>query len=187
PLLMDILSQKKDLVSVIIFSSTKQNVKNMEKELKKLGLSVAAIHSDLEQNEREEVLRMFRSRNIRVLVATDVLSRGIDIENISMVVNFDVPADGEDYVHRVGRTARAESTGEAITFISPDDMRKFGRIEKLIGYEVEKGPVPAELGETPAYSANAPSSGKRGNKGKGNSGKKRFGNNRSSHSPSKPR
>lgn len=177
PLLLHIFKSK-ELISVIVFSSTKQNVKNMEKELKKLGLSVAAIHSDLEQGEREEVLRQFRNRNIRILVATDVLSRGIDIENISMVLNYDVPGDGEDYVHRVGRTARAESTGEAITFISPDDMRRFGSIEKLIGYEVEKGAVPAELGETPVYNANSGSSGKKfGRSGGGNGGGKKPGGN----------
>jgi ATP-dependent RNA helicase RhlE len=170
PLLMRIMKDPA-LISVIIFSSTKQNVKNMEKELKKLGLNIAAIHSDLEQNEREEVLLKFRNRDLKILVATDVLSRGIDIDNISMVLNYDVPGDAEDYIHRVGRTARAETKGEAITFVSPDDMRKFGSIEKLIGYEVEKGVVPAELGEVPVYNANAKSSG--GNKGGG--GKKSFG------------
>ncbi|HET6992265.1 MAG TPA: DEAD/DEAH box helicase, partial [Bacteroidia bacterium] len=119
PLLLEIFKSQ-DFISVIIFSSTKVNVKNMEKELKRLGLSVAAIHSDLEQNEREEVLRQFRNRNLKILVATDVLSRGIDIENISLVINYDVPGDAEDYVHRVGRTARAESKGEAITFITTE-------------------------------------------------------------------
>lgn len=155
PLLMNILKDE-SLISVIIFSSTKQNVKNMERELKKLGLNVAAIHSDLEQQEREQVLLKFRNRDLKILVATDVLSRGIDIENISMVINYDVPNDAEDYVHRVGRTARAETKGEAVTFVTPDDMRKFGSIERLIGYEVEKGIVPVELGEVPAYSGNAP-------------------------------
>jgi ATP-dependent RNA helicase RhlE len=154
PLLLDLLKNN-DFISVIIFSSTKVNVKNMEKELKRLGLSVAAIHSDLEQNEREEVLRQFRNRSLKILVATDVLSRGIDIENISLVINFDVPGDAEDYVHRVGRTARAESKGEAITFITPDDMRRFNGIEKLIGYEVEKGVLPASIGEAPPYDKNA--------------------------------
>jgi superfamily II DNA/RNA helicase len=178
PLLLHLLKQK-ELISVIIFSSTKQNVKNMEKELRKLGLSVAAIHSDLDQNEREEVLRQFRNRNIKILVATDVLSRGIDIENISLVLNYDVPGDGEDYVHRVGRTARAESTGEAITFISPDDMRRFASIEKLIGYAVEKGEVPAEFGETPVYNGN---SGRPAGKGRGAFG---GGNRGGSHPPKK--
>jgi superfamily II DNA/RNA helicase len=168
PLLMHLLKNK-ELISVIVFSSTKQNVKNMERELKKLGLSIAAIHSDLEQNEREEVLLKFRNRDLKVLVATDVLSRGIDIENISLVVNFDVPGDGEDYIHRVGRTARAETKGEAITFISPDDMRRFGSIERLIGYEIVKPGVPPEFGETPVYNGNAARPKKSGG------GKKRFG------------
>lgn len=168
PLLMHLLKTK-ELISVIVFSSTKQNVKNMERELKKLGLSIAAIHSDLEQNEREEVLLKFRNRDLKVLVATDVLSRGIDIENISLVVNFDVPGDGEDYIHRVGRTARAETKGEAITFISPDDMRRFGSIERLIGYEIIKAEVPAEFGETPTYNGNAARPKKSGG------AKKRFG------------
>lgn len=154
PLLMNILKDE-SLISVIVFSSTKQNVKNMERELKKLGLNVAAIHSDLEQQEREQVLLKFRNRDLKILVATDVLSRGIDIENISMVINYDVPNDAEDYVHRVGRTARAETKGEAVTFVTPDDMRKFGSIERLIGYEVEKGIVPAELGEVPVYSGSS--------------------------------
>jgi len=171
PLLMRIMKDPA-LISVIIFSSTKQNVKNMERELKKLGLNIAAIHSDLEQNEREEVLLKFRNRELKILVATDVLSRGIDIDNISMVLNYDVPGDAEDYIHRVGRTARAETKGEAITFVSPDDMRKFSSIEKLIGYEVEKGVVPAELGEVPVYNPNsARSSGPH----KGGGGKKSFG------------
>ncbi|HLG03137.1 MAG TPA: DEAD/DEAH box helicase [Bacteroidia bacterium] len=149
--LLELLLQQKEYVSVLIFASTKQNVKNIERDLKGLRMSVSAIHSDLEQSEREEVLRQFRSRNIKILVATDVLSRGIDIENISLVVNYDVPGDAEDYVHRVGRTARAESTGEATTFISPDDMRRFASIEKLIGYAVLKETVPASIGEAPAY------------------------------------
>lgn len=184
PLLLEIFKSQ-DFISVLIFSSTKVNVKNMEKELKRLGLSVSAIHSDLEQNEREEVLRQFRNRNLKILVATDVLSRGIDIENISLVINYDVPGDAEDYVHRVGRTARAESKGEAITFITTDDMKRFNDIERLIGYEVEKGILPVSIGEGPPYNKNAkftkrkPGGGSKG--GKPNfRGKKSF-----SHRPNK--
>ncbi len=154
PLLLEIFKSQ-EFISVIVFSSTKVNVKNMEKELKRLGLSVAAIHSDLEQKDREEVLRQFRSRNLKILVATDVLSRGIDIENISLVINFDVPGDAEDYVHRVGRTARAESKGEAITFITTLEMKKFNDIEQLIGYEVEKGVLSKAIGDGPIYDKNA--------------------------------
>lgn len=154
PLLLEIFKSQ-EFISVIVFSSTKVNVKNMEKELKRLGLSVAAIHSDLEQKDREEVLRQFRNRNLKILVATDVLSRGIDIENISLVINFDVPGDAEDYVHRVGRTARAESKGEAITFITTLEMKKFNDIEQLIGYEVEKGVLSKAIGDGPIYDKNA--------------------------------
>jgi len=167
PLLLEIFKSQ-EFISVIVFSSTKVNVKNMEKELKRLGLSVAAIHSDLEQKDREEVLRQFRNRNLKILVATDVLSRGIDIENISLVINFDVPGDAEDYVHRVGRTARAESKGEAITFITTLEMKKFNDIEQLIGYEVEKGVLSEAIGDGPIYDKNAkaerrkPGGGKKG-------------------------
>jgi ATP-dependent RNA helicase RhlE len=179
--LLEHILQAQKLLSVIVFSSTKSNVKTMERELKKLGLSVAAIHSDLEQNEREDTLQKFRNREIRIIVATDVLSRGIDIENISMVVNYDVPADGADYVHRVGRTARAESTGQAVTFINPEDMRRFGAIEQLIGYEVEKVALPEGYGEAPPYTPgkSAPRGdrgGKGGNRSGGGGNKGRSGN-----------
>ncbi|TND01163.1 MAG: DEAD box-related helicase [Bacteroidetes bacterium] len=174
PLLVNLLANDQH-VSIIIFSSTKIKVKEIERELKRLKYSAAAIHSDLEQNEREEVLRSFRNRNLRMLVATDVLSRGIDIENISLVINFDVPGDAEDYVHRVGRTARAESTGMAITLINEFDMSRFASIEKLIGYEIPKLPLPGDLGEGPAYNPAAKhfrsfGHGKGGNKGGGNKG-----------------
>jgi superfamily II DNA/RNA helicase len=185
PLLLEIFKNK-EFISVIIFSSTKVNVKNMEKELKRLGLSVAAIHSDLEQSEREEVLRNFRNRSLKILVATDVLSRGIDIENISLVINYDVPGDAEDYVHRVGRTARAETKGEAITFITTEDMKRFNDIERLIGYEVEKGVLPEALGEGPPYNKNAKFEKRRpgGGGGKSKGGKPGFG--RKSGSSRKP-
>jgi ATP-dependent RNA helicase RhlE len=132
----------KKLKSILIFSSTKSRVKELEKELKKLKMNTAAIHSDLVQDQRNEVLRNFKSRKIQILVATDILSRGIDIDSIELVINFDVPGDAEDYIHRVGRTARAESTGVALTFISPADKRKFRNIEQLIGSEVKKLPMP---------------------------------------------
>lgn len=137
-----------ELISILIFSSTKSNVKELEKELQRMKLNVKAIHSDLNQDERKEVLRRFRNREIRVLVATDIVSRGIDIENISMVLNYNVPNDAEDYVHRVGRTARAEKTGIAITFINPSEMRSFRNIETLIGSEIEK--IKLHKGEIPA-------------------------------------
>jgi len=112
---------------------------------------VQEIHSDLEQKERETVMQKFRNKEIQVLVATDVVSRGIDVENIDMVLNYDVPNDAEDYIHRIGRTARAAASGVAVTFINPDGQWKFGQIEKLLGKPVYKGAVPAQFGETPEY------------------------------------
>jgi superfamily II DNA/RNA helicase len=132
----------KKLKSVLIFSSTKSKVKELEKELIKMKMNVSAIHSDLLQEQRNEVLRNFRNRKLQILVATDILSRGIDIDSIELVINYDVPGDAEDYIHRVGRTARAESTGVALTFISPADRRKFKNIEQLIGSEIMKLQMP---------------------------------------------
>jgi ATP-dependent RNA helicase RhlE len=149
-LLKGILSEK-EMSSVIIFSSKKDKVKELERELKRAKFNVAAIHSDLEQNERNDVLRNFKNKNLQVLVATDILSRGIDIDSISLVVNYDVPGDAEDYIHRVGRTARAETTGKAITFINDHDQHKFKKIEDLIGYEINKLAVPEKLGAQPEY------------------------------------
>lgn len=149
------LLNAKDYASVIVFVSTKQKAKELEKELQRGKLRVKAIHSDLEQAEREEVLRNFRNRSIQVLVATDILSRGIDIEDIGLVINYEIPNDAEDYVHRVGRTARAASTGTAITFINEHKQYKFQQIENLIGYEVKKLPLPADLGSGPEYNPGA--------------------------------
>lgn len=137
--------------SALIFASTKENVKKLDRSLQKIGIEAKAIHSDLEQVERESILREFKNKQLSILIGTDVLSRGIDVEGISLVINFDVPPDPEDYIHRIGRTARAATTGTAITFINPNDQRKFFRIESMIGKEVEKVPVPSELGESPAY------------------------------------
>lgn len=145
------LIKGRDLPSVLVFASTKSKVKSITRELAAEGLQVADIHSDLEQSDRERVLLRFRNRQLQMLIATDVLSRGIDIENISLVVNYDVPRDAEDYVHRVGRTARAEQTGVAITFINEHEQSEFARIEKLIGYEIRKQMPPESLGEGPEY------------------------------------
>jgi ATP-dependent RNA helicase RhlE len=145
------LLREKNLRSVLVFCSTKSSTKLLSAALKKTGLSVEEIHSDLEQVARETVLQRFKSRDLSILVATDILSRGIDVEDIDLVLNFDVPHDGEDYIHRIGRTARAEAEGLAITFINLKDQGKFAEIEKLLGYAVEKAILPAEFGETPAY------------------------------------
>lgn len=137
--------------SVIIFAGTKETVKKLDNSFQKAHLPARAFHSDLEQVEREEILRGFKNKQINILIGTDVLSRGIDVEGISMVINWDVPPDPEDYVHRVGRTARAETTGTAITFINPRDQRKFFSIENLIGSTIPKLPLPEELGPAPEY------------------------------------
>ena len=141
----------KEISSVIIFVSTKIKVKELERDLIKAGLKAKAIHSDLEQLEREEVLRNFRSKQLQILVATDILSRGIDIEDIGLVINYDVPGEPADYIHRIGRTARAASTGVALTFINEYDQQKFGQIEALIGAAVKKIPLPEGFVEGPVY------------------------------------
>ena len=146
------LLEGKDLSSVIIFVSTKIKVKELERDLQKAGLKAKAIHSDLDQPEREEVLRNFRSKKLQILVATDILSRGIDIEDIGLVINYDVPGDAEDYIHRIGRTARAAATGVALTFINEYDQQKFLQIETLLESEVKKLLLPESIGVGPAYS-----------------------------------
>lgn len=152
--LIKLLLKDKDLPSIIIFCSRKNTVREINRELQKSGFKSRAISSDLEQNEREEVLLAFRNRKLQILVATDVLSRGIDIKDINLVINYDVPGDAEDYVHRVGRTARASTTGVAITLINEFDMRGFGDIERLIERVITKSPLPEELGEGPVYDPN---------------------------------
>lgn len=137
--------------SVIVFASTKETVKKLDVAFQRAGLPAKAFHSDLEQPEREVILRAFKNKQINMLIGTDVLSRGIDVEGISLVINFDVPPDPEDYVHRVGRTARAETTGTAITFINERDQGKFHSIENLIGDTISKLPLPASIGAGPAY------------------------------------
>ncbi len=145
------LLEGKDLSSVIIFVSTKIKVKELERDLIKAGLKAKAIHSDLEQAEREEVLRNFRSKKLQILVATDILSRGIDIEDIGLVINYDVPGEPADYIHRIGRTARAASTGVALTFINEYDQQKFAQIEVLIAAAVNKLPLPEGFAAGPIY------------------------------------
>jgi len=150
-LINSLIAGKPHCRSILIFTSTKAKVGQIVRSLRGKGYQVEGISSDFEQQEREEVLLRFRSRQTRVLVATDVMSRGIDIKDIDLVINFDAPHDAEDYVHRVGRTARAEATGIALTLINPDDMEKFNRIENLIGQIVYKVPLPPELGEGPRW------------------------------------
>lgn len=156
--------------SVIIFASRKTSVDKITKALQELGLEARGMHSDRDQSEREEIVNAFKNKQFPILVATDIMSRGIDIDQLSHVVNYDVPGDPEDYVHRIGRTARADSTGEAITFINEDDMRNFGRIEAMIEMEINKVPVPEHLGAGPEYNPRHRGTG-RGGRGGGRDGR----------------
>ena len=150
-LLAHILNERKTYDSIIIFTSAKLKINEIVHSLSRSGFKAVGISSNLEQDRREQVLQDFRSKKIRILVATDVMSRGIDVKEINMVINYDVPHDAEDYVHRVGRTARASTKGEAITLINPRDMYKFAKIEKLIEKIIPKLIMPTELGEAPAW------------------------------------
>jgi superfamily II DNA/RNA helicase len=147
PLINSLIADHPEYTSILIFSSTKKKLSEIVRGLRSKDYHVEGISSDLGQKEREEMLLRFRSRKTRVLVATDVLSRGIDIKDINLVINFDAPSDAEDYVHRVGRTARADTTGAAITLVNRIDIMKLQRIEKLIGYQVNKEPLPAFIAE----------------------------------------
>lgn len=158
-LVKHVLSQK-DYEAVIIFASTKEKVKSLFKILKK-SFEVEAFHSDLEQVEREKIMSRFKNRSLKILIGTDIISRGIDVVGIELVINFDTPNDPEDYVHRVGRTARADSKGEAITFVNDKDQYKFKRIESLIGMEIEKIPLPEGFEKGPDYKGSHEKSGKK--------------------------
>ena len=145
PLLGYLLKGKDNVKSAIIFASTKVKVKSIERALIQNGLSAMAIHSDLDQKDREEVLRLFKNRKFQLLVATDIVSRGIDIEDIDLIVNFDVPHDPEDYVHRIGRTARAEADGVAITFVNSKEKTLFKKIEVFLGSKIFRIPLPGSM------------------------------------------
>ena len=140
-----------DLQRVIIFSGKKDRVKDITRQLKRMKINCAEMHSDLSQAERDDVMYRFKAGQVDVLVATDIVSRGIDIDDIRIVLNYDVPHDAEDYVHRIGRTARADRDGVAITFVSEAEIYKFQEIEHFLGKEVEKRPLPDGLGEAPEY------------------------------------
>ncbi len=156
PLINSLIADKPEYKSILIFSATRKKVSEIARTLRSSEYEVREISSDLEQKEREKVLLAFKSRKIRVLVATDVLSRGIDIKDIDLVINYDVPSDAEDYVHRVGRTARAKGTGVALSLVNPDDMYKIERIEKLIEGEILKLSIPPEIGKSPEWSVKPP-------------------------------
>ena len=165
-----------DLKRVIVFSGSKFKVKQLAASLQQIGVNCGAMHSDLEQAERDDVMFKFKSGQYDVLVATDIVARGIDIDDIEMVINYDVPHDTEDYVHRIGRTARANRDGRAITFVNEEDQYWFQQIEKFLEKVVEKMPLPEGCGEGPEYiKLNKPSKRNNGRKGKGG---KQGGNNR---------
>ena len=162
---------------VIVFVASKLKVKELNRSLRRAGIKSAEMHSDLDQDKREEVMLAFRAGRIDVLVATDIVARGIDIDDIAMVVNYDVPREAEDYVHRIGRTARAGAGGKAVTLVSPQDQFRFGAIERFLKYEVAKETLPESLGETPAYTPNRrqggggrPSGGRPSGRGRGGNG-----------------
>ncbi|MBP6611416.1 MAG: DEAD/DEAH box helicase, partial [Paludibacter sp.] len=136
---------------VIVFSGSKLKVKEIAKTFKQMGLNVGEMHSDLDQQQREHIMHEFRHNRVSILVATDIVSRGIDIDDISLVINYDVPHDAEDYVHRIGRTARAKAEGMSITFVSVEEQYKFRQIELFLEKDIFKIPLPAELGEAPAF------------------------------------
>jgi len=182
-LVRDVLGDKDDFKSIIVFCSTKKKVEKLARTLQKKGYACQGISSDYEQEAREEALRDFRSGKTRIMVATDVMSRGIDIKGIDLVVNFDVPGDAEDYVHRIGRTARAKTEGMAVTLVSPDDMFKFSKIEQLIDRELEKLQPPSELGEGPQWrGAGKGKGGSRGPKSASKKGQKQVSDEKKSSS-----
>lgn len=170
-LLYKLIADKPTYKSILVFCSTKKKVVEVVRTLQKHRLSSNWISSDLDQKEREVTLNKFRSKTIRILIATDVISRGIDIKDINLVINFDVPHEAADYVHRVGRTARADTTGVALSFVNEDDMSYFNKIELLIEKEIIKIPLPPALGEGPVWNPKSRNSsygqnrGNRSNKG----------------------
>ena len=161
-----VLGDKDDFNSIIIFCSTKKKVERLARKLKQKGYSCQGISSDYEQEAREEALRDFRSGKTRIMVATDVMSRGIDIKGIYLVMNYDVPGDAEDYVHRIGRTARAKTEGMEVTLISQEDMFKFSKIERLIDRELDKDQPPKSIGMGPQW--RSPERRSKGRKGQSN-------------------
>ena len=173
---------------VIIFASSKIKVKEVTKALKMMKLNVGEMHSDLEQAQREVVMHEFKAGRINILVATDIVARGIDIDDIRLVINFDVPHDSEDYVHRIGRTARANNDGVALTFVSEKEQSNFKSIENFLEKEIYKSPVPAELGEAPEYKPRSYNNKRGDNSKRRNFGGKRNNNNgrKNNNRPSSP-
>ena len=163
---------------VILFASRKTKVKEISHTLKKHGFNVGEMHSDLSQSERDEIMFQYKSRKIDMIVATDILARGIDIDDIRIVINYDVPRDCDDYIHRIGRTARAGTKGRAITLVNVEDQEYFKRIEDFIEQNVPKMELPAALGEAPAYEPKSKQKGGKARRGGGGNKEKRGGNDR---------
>ena len=149
---------------VIVFASSKLKVKEVTKAFRRLNMNVGEMHSDLEQSQRDQIMHEFKNGRINILVATDIVSRGIDIDDIRLVINYDVPHDSEDYVHRIGRTARANNDGCAITFVSEKEQTNFKNIEEFLEKDIYKIPVPEELGEVPEYAPKKTSKSRKGKK-----------------------
>lgn len=179
--LVTLLLKNGAYASTIIFANTKDEVKRLSRELKGAGIKANAFHSDFEQAEREQILLNFKNRTLPVIIGTDALSRGIDVEGIDLVINYDVPSDPEDYIHRIGRTARAETTGTAITLVNSRDIRKLKNIEQLIGKPITENTLPAELGPAPLVEERKPFD-KRRNNNRNKFRKKKHGNSSGSHS-----
>jgi superfamily II DNA/RNA helicase len=159
--LVTMLLKNGNYTSTIIFANTTDEVKKLTRELRSAHVKVNAFHSDFEQNEREKILLDFKNRTLPVIIGTDALSRGIDVEGIDLVINYDVPSDPEDYIHRIGRTARAETTGTAITLVNERDNRKLKNIEAMIGRSIDENILPAELGEAPVFKEHSQSNKRR--------------------------
>ena len=179
--IIDHLFRNGDLQRVIIFCGKKDRVKDINRQLSRLKINCAPMHSDLTQQERDDVMYRFKAGQVDVLVATDIVARGIDIDDIRIVINFDVPHDAEDYVHRIGRTARADRDGQAITFVNERDVSRFQQIEHFLGKEVEKLPLPEGVGEGPEYKAVAAGGNRGASHGRRHSGKGRGGHGRGGH------
>ena len=176
-----------ELQRVIIFSGKKDKVKDITRELKHMKINCAPMHSDLSQAERDDVMFRFKSGQVDVLVATDIVARGIDIDDILMVINYDVPRDAEDYVHRIGRTARAQRDGIAITFVSDADIRYFADIERFLERNIPKNPLPEGLGDGPEYKPSAPRKNSRGRGGRNRGGKGHSGKHQHRRKSNKPK
>ena len=181
--IIESMFKENELKRVIIFAGKINKVKDVYRALLRLKINAGEMHSDLSQAERDEMMFRFKSGKIDVLVTTDILSRGIDIDDIAMVINYDVPRDAEDYVHRIGRTARADRDGRAVTFVSPDDIRYFQQIERFLEREITKNALPDGLGDGPEYKSEEPKrrkkwNGKRRGGGKGRGKGKPNGKNR---------